>query len=90
MAQALALPASGALDAEARRDLRWFRNMWLSNGDFTRLLLAAITADRRDWPSPSIIVNGVSGNRQTDWDLSTAGELIGYQPQDDVYKIVEA
>jgi nucleoside-diphosphate-sugar epimerase len=89
MAQALELPTSGALDSDAQRDLRWFRNMWLSDADFSRLLVAAITADRGNWPAPSIIVNGLSDNRRTDWDLSSARELIGYQPQDDVYKIVE-
>jgi nucleoside-diphosphate-sugar epimerase len=77
--------AGEAMNADDRRALRWYRNMWLSNADLGALTIAAITADASAWPSRAIIVNGVSRNRDTDWDLASAEALIGYTPQDDLY-----
>lgn len=82
--------ATSAASAEEARTLRWFRNMWLSNGDFERLLTAALCADARKWPAPGIIVNGVSDNRGSDWSLDAARRLLGYQPQDDLYALIGA
>jgi nucleoside-diphosphate-sugar epimerase len=78
-----------ALDDDARRVLRWFRNMWLSNRDLGEIFIRSVLAPADAWPSPSIIVNGVSNNRDMDWDLSGAIEYLGYQPADDVYAHVE-
>ncbi|WP_201842245.1 NAD-dependent epimerase/dehydratase family protein [Microvirga zambiensis] len=74
-----------AKDDAARRDLRWFRNMWLSNADLTALFLAAVSADAAPWPEPAIIVNGMSANRGMDWDLSSAIRWLNYRPNDDLY-----
>ena len=74
-----------AKDEVSRRDLRWFRNMWLSNADLAGLFLAAVTANSGAWPVPGIVVNGMSANRDMDWDMSGATQWLGYQPQDDLY-----
>lgn len=65
---------------EARRDLRWFRGMWLANADLAALILAAISADPAPWPTPGIVVNGVSDNRDMAWDVATTTRLLGYRP----------
>jgi nucleoside-diphosphate-sugar epimerase len=61
----------------------WARSMWLSNGDLVRLFEAAIEAelDDRDF----VVVNGMSNNRGTRWDLDDAAELLGFDPEDDAY-----
>lgn len=74
--------ASGA--GQSDHDQRWFQDMWLSNKDFAALLLAALTADAATWPTPAIIVNGMSGNRDMPWDIATTARLISYRPEDDV------
>ncbi len=71
--------------AERDRDFRWFRNMWLSNGDLDRLLEAALRADARTWPGPAIVVSGMSNNSGMAWELDEARTWIGYEPQDDVW-----
>jgi nucleoside-diphosphate-sugar epimerase len=75
---------SGELDAEAARDLAWFRNMWLSNRDFAQLFERAICADAGGWPEPAIIVNGMSNNDRMVWDIAQTARLLGYQPVDNV------
>jgi nucleoside-diphosphate-sugar epimerase len=77
--------AGEAMSADDQRALRWYRNMWLSNADLAALVIAAVTADAGAWPHRHIIVNGVSRNRKTDWDLASAEAWIGYTPQDDIY-----
>jgi nucleoside-diphosphate-sugar epimerase len=73
---------------DAERDLRWFRNMWLSNGDFLRVMERALLAEASAWPAPGIVVNGMSANRGMPWDIESTGKLIGYEPQDDVWRHV--
>ena len=75
---------SGEMDAEAARDLAWFRNMWLSNRDFAQLFERAICADAGGWPEPAIIVNGMSNNDRMVWDIAQTARLLGYQPVDNV------
>lgn len=72
-------------DADGRRDLSWYRNMWLSNRDFAELFAAALQAPAEGWPERCITVNGVSRNRGTGWDLAGAERFLGYRPQDDLY-----
>ncbi len=67
------------------RNAKWYRDMWLSNGDHERLMLAALTADAGKWPSPAIVVNGMSNNSGMPWDLEDGRNWIGYDPQDDVW-----
>jgi nucleoside-diphosphate-sugar epimerase len=71
---------------DAERDLRWFRNMWLSNRDFIAVMERALLADATGWPTPGIVVNGMSGNTRMPWDVDTTRRLIGYEPQDDVWR----
>jgi nucleoside-diphosphate-sugar epimerase len=71
-------------DPEREHDLRWFRTMWLSNGDLIRSVFAALRAEASAWPSQAIVVNAMSANRPSPWDLSAGRKLIGYQPLDDV------
>lgn len=79
---------TSAADQEEARTLRWFRNMWLSNGDFERLCFASVNADASHWPEPSIIVNGVSANTGSDWSLEIGREFLGYDPRDDLYAMI--
>ncbi|WP_434155651.1 NAD-dependent epimerase/dehydratase family protein [Pseudomonas sp. JZ134] len=74
------------LSDDEKRALHWFRDMWLSNDDFVSLFIAALRADQQQWPTPAVVVNGVSKNKNTVWDLTSAKELIGYEPQDDIHK----
>lgn len=77
-------PEPATLDEPARRALAWFHDMWLSNEDFERLLIAALTADAADWPDGSVTVNGVSANQGSAWDVAQGQASIGYAPCDDV------
>ena len=59
----------------------WARSLWLSDGDLIRLFDRAVEADLGD--RTFAVVNGISKNRGTRWDLDGAAELIGYTPEDD-------
>jgi nucleoside-diphosphate-sugar epimerase len=71
-------------DPERDHDLRWFKAMWLSNGDLVRAVFAGLRADASAWQSPTIVVNAMSANRPSPWDLSAGRKMIGYEPLDDV------
>lgn len=71
--------------AEEAHDLKWFRNMWLSNRDLCAEFEAALTADASAWPEPAIVVNAISVNRGTIWDMTEAKAWLGHEPQDDVW-----
>lgn len=75
---------------EARRDLRWFRNMWLANDDLEGLVLAAVAADASGWPTPGIVVNAMSANRGMDWDIAATERLLGYRCRHDLYAEIGA
>lgn len=70
---------------DAARDLRWFRNMWLSNRDFLNLMERALVSGAEGWPSPGIVVNGMSANAGMAWDIETTKRLLGYEPKDDLW-----
>jgi nucleoside-diphosphate-sugar epimerase len=72
------------MDAAARRDLAWFRGMWLSNRDLLGIFAAALRADSTAWPAPGIVVNAVSRNRDMAWNMDRARALLGFVPQDDM------
>ncbi len=61
----------------------WARDMWLSNGDLIRLFDCAVEAELDE--QTFVVVNGVSNNRGTRWDLTDAAERLGYSPEDDAY-----
>jgi nucleoside-diphosphate-sugar epimerase len=80
------LPGEDAsIGPDTERDLRWFRNMWLSNRDFAAVMERALLADAQAWPEPGIVVNGMSANRDMPWDIETTRRLIGYEPRDDIW-----
>ena len=61
----------------------WARSLWLSNGDLVRLFDCAVEADLGD--RLFVVVNGMSNNQGTRWDLTEAAERLGYSPEDDAY-----
>ncbi|WP_435017686.1 NAD-dependent epimerase/dehydratase family protein [Tundrisphaera sp. TA3] len=61
----------------------WSRSLWLSNGDMVRLFTRAIEADLGD--RSSTVVNGMSNNQGTRWDLASSAESIGFWPTDDAF-----
>ena len=82
------LPVDPEPSPTVARDLGWFRSMWLSNRDFVALFERAVLADDRTWPGPAIVVNGMSDNAGMPWDIETTRRLLGYEPQDDVFRHV--
>lgn len=76
-----------ALDSDSARSLRWFKDMWLSNGDFERLVLSSLMAPSSHWSAPGIIVNGTSANTGSVWSLEAGARDIVYLPEDDAYRI---
>ena len=68
----------------SEKELRWYRQIWLSNRDFTGITLAALRADASGWPEPAIVVNAMSRNNGMAWSLEATEKLLGYSPQDDV------
>ncbi|MEJ1159789.1 NAD-dependent epimerase/dehydratase family protein [Prosthecomicrobium sp. N25] len=75
---------------EAQRDLAWFRGMWLSNRDFLQVVEKALRAEAGAWPAPGIVVNAMSDNAGMVWDLGATRRLLGYTPQDDLYRSLSA
>ena len=80
-----ALPP-GLDPADFDRADRWFREMWLSNRDFVQIFEKAICTSSEDWPSPFLLVNGMSANTGMKWSLDETKKYLGYQAQDDVYQ----
>jgi hypothetical protein len=76
---------AGVASKSGDAELRWFRNMWLSNGDFADLFDRAILARPAGWPRPGIVVNGMSANTGMAWDIEPTRQLLGYAPKDDVW-----
>ena len=54
------------------------RAVWLSKRDCAELVRCALDADDVRWA----VVYGISDNPRQFWDLSSARELLGYEPQD--------
>jgi nucleoside-diphosphate-sugar epimerase len=61
----------------------WARAMWLSNRDMVRLFEAAVEAELDD--RAFVVVNGMSNNRGSRWDLDATAELLDFDPEDDAY-----
>ena len=61
----------------------WNKELWLSNGDLIRLFDRAVEADLGD--RAFVVVNGMSKNHGSRWDLSDSFEAIGYTPKDDSF-----
>ncbi len=73
---------NGANRSETLPD-EWSRGLWLSDGDLVRLFEAAVEADLGDLDFA--IVNGISNNRGSRWDLTATANLLGFEPEDDAY-----
>ncbi|MGC8643341.1 MAG: NAD-dependent epimerase/dehydratase family protein [Isosphaeraceae bacterium] len=63
----------------------WAKKMWLSNHDLVQLFDAAVEAEIED--ASFVVVNGVSRNRGTRWDLTDSAEILGYLPEDDAFEL---
>lgn len=73
-------------DAMALQDLRWVRDMWLSNRDLCHLFERCTLADSAAWPGPGIVVNGTSANQGGVWSTAEAREWLGFHARDDLYR----
>ena len=60
---------------------QWFRRMWLSSGDFCRLMDCCLVADEN---IRFAVVNGMSRNAGMKWDLAGSRDLVGYEPRDGI------
>ena len=72
----------GANQPETLPD-EWNKGLWLSDGDMVRLFNRAVEADLGD--RSFVVVNGMSKNHGTRWDLTESFESIGYTPLDDSF-----
>ena len=61
----------------------WSRALWLSNDDMVRLFDSAVEADLD--PGEFVLVNGMSNNEGTRWDLLEAAKRLGFEPENDAY-----
>jgi NAD+ dependent glucose-6-phosphate dehydrogenase len=73
---------SGANRPETLPD-EWNKELWLSDADMVRLFVRAVEADLGD--RSFVVVNGMSNNHGTRWDLADSFEAIGYIPRDDSF-----
>ena len=62
----------------------WGKELWLSNGDLIHLFDRAVEADLGD--RNFVVVNGMSKNHGSRWDLSDSFESIGFSPVDDAFE----
>lgn len=76
------------LSDDAQRDLKWFRDLWLSNRDFCGLFDAALTADAASWSEPALVLNAMSNNNGMPWDLAPTRRYLGYAPRDDAWALL--
>lgn len=60
----------------------WQRRMWLSDGDYCRLMECCINAPLS---VRCAVINGMSANTGMSWDLAEARALLGYAPEDNAY-----
>jgi len=65
---------------------RWFKGMWLSNRDMVHLFERSLVAPSDAWPDGFALVNGMSNNSGMVWSIELTKDLLGYEPQDDVFE----
>jgi len=73
--------AAGGAIADEAADERWFKGMWLSNGDFARVFRAALFSPTV--PPGYSVANAMSANAGARWSLDETEELLGVRPEDD-------
>ena len=79
------LDANSKLGPEQERDLRWFRNLWLSDRDFAQIVRLACTASLEHNTTHGLIVNAMSDNADMAWSLDAARRQLGYRPLDNIW-----
>jgi nucleoside-diphosphate-sugar epimerase len=78
-------PVRGAEgDPDVARAEGWFRELWLSNRDYERLMERALEADGSDWPEGFVIVNAMSRNAGLRWSLEEAHRWLQWEPVDGI------
>ncbi|MCG6925695.1 MAG: NAD(P)-dependent oxidoreductase [Acidobacteria bacterium] len=78
-------PVRGAeADPEVARAAQWFRELWLSNRDYTRLMDRALEADGTGWPDGFVVVNAMSRNPGLRWSLEEARRWLQWEPKDGI------
>jgi nucleoside-diphosphate-sugar epimerase len=73
--------APTAAAADQAVDENWFKNMWLSNGDFLRYFTAAIDAPVAS--GKLLLLNAMSGNSGMRWSLEETVAALGVTARDD-------
>jgi hypothetical protein len=61
----------------------WSRSLWLSDTDMVKLFDRAVETELE--PGEFVLANGMSNNSGMRWDLTTALERLGFEPEDDSY-----
>ena len=74
----------GVADPEVARAERWFRELWLSNRDYARLMDRALEADGSEWPDGFVVVNAMSRNPGLRWSLEEARRWLQWEPEDGI------
>ena len=62
----------------------WGKELWLSNGDMIHLFDRAVEADLGD--RNFVVINGMSKNHGSRWDLTDSFDSIGFTPLDDAFE----
>jgi nucleoside-diphosphate-sugar epimerase len=73
------------IDPDIEATDRWFKGMWLSNRDMVHLFERALIAPSLSWLDRFVRVNGMSNNSGMVWSIDQTRDLLGYEPQDDVF-----
>ena len=60
----------------------WARSLWLSDSDMVRLFEFTVEAELDE---KFLVLNGLSNNRGTRWDLAMTELKLGFVPEDDSY-----
>ena len=70
-------------EAARRPDGLKMMDAWVSRRDLNQLLQRCVEAEHLTWA----VVNGLSANRFNRLDITSARELLGYDPQDDLTRV---
>ena len=73
--------SGGPSAADQAVDENWFKNMWLSNGDFLRYFTAAI--DVHVAAGEMVVLNAMSRNTGMKWSIDETEARLGVSAQDD-------
>ena len=74
-------PVEKEVDPLVAVDADWFKNMWLSNGDFLRYFTAGVDAPVP--PGELLVLNAMSNNRGMRWSIAETEAALKVQALDD-------